>query len=92
MFDRVDHPARGREGGQPGGATRFELDDGTVMRGKGRQAIPPGRRVILALPGGAGYGAPKDRERDLVRRDLEHGYISREAAIREYGISPEDDE
>ena len=42
MFDRVRHAARGREGGGPGGLTRFELDDATVMRGKGRQAIPPG--------------------------------------------------
>ncbi len=92
MFDRVRHPALGREGGGPGGPTRFELDDGTVMRGKGRQPIPPGRRVMLALPGGAGYGDPKDRDPALVKRDVERGYISREAAMRDYGISPEDDE
>jgi len=92
MFDRVRHPARGRAGGQPGGLTRFELDDGTVMRGKGRQPIPPGRRVMLALPGGAGYGDPGERDPAQVRRDLAHGYISPEAAKRDYGVSPEDDE
>jgi N-methylhydantoinase B len=90
MFDRVRHPALGREGGGPGGPTRFELDDGTVMRGKGRQAIPPGRRVMLALPGGAGYGDPKDRDPALVKRDVERGYISREAAMRDYGLSADD--
>jgi N-methylhydantoinase B len=72
--------------------TRFDLDDGTVMQGKGRQAIPPGRRVVLALPGGAGYGDPKDRDPALVRRDVERGYISREAAMRDYGVLPEDEE
>jgi N-methylhydantoinase B len=90
MFDRVRHPARGREGGRTGGLTRFELDDGTVMRGKGRQAVPPGRRVMLALPGGAGYGAPGDRDTGALRRDVELGYVSREAALRDYGIAADD--
>lgn len=94
MFDRVRHPARGREGGGPGGMTGFTLDDGTVMRGKGRQHVPAGRRALLALPGGAGYGDPKSRDRATVRRDVELGYISREAAMRDYGLSigdlPED--
>ena len=35
MFDRVDHPARGRRGGNTGGPTTIALDDGTPMRGKG---------------------------------------------------------
>ncbi len=90
MFDRVHHPARGREGGGPGGLTRFELDDGTVMRGKGRQHIPAGRRAMLALPGGAGFGDPRQRDRAAVRRDVELGYISREAAMRDYGLSAGD--
>jgi N-methylhydantoinase B len=86
MFDRVCHPARGREGGQPGGLTSFELDDGTVMRGKGRQEIPPGRRVMLALPGGAGYGNPRDRDPAHIARDVELGYVSPETAARDYGV------
>lgn len=95
MFDRMRHPARGRNGGLNGGATKFELDDGKVMRGKGRQFIPPGRKAMLALPGGAGYGDPRRRDRDLVRRDVRLGYISRETAMRDYGLAeddlPEDD-
>jgi N-methylhydantoinase B len=47
---------------------------------------------MLALPGGAGYGDPRERDPALVLRDLERGYISPEAAMREYGVSPEDDE
>jgi N-methylhydantoinase B len=90
MFDRVRHPARGREGGLTGGLTRFELDDGTVMRGKGRQPIPAGRRAMLALPGGAGYGDPNDRDPAAIRRDLALGYISREVAVRDYGLTADD--
>ncbi|MEL6477646.1 MAG: hydantoinase B/oxoprolinase family protein [Pseudomonadota bacterium] len=86
MFDRVTHPARGREGGADGGKTRFTLSDGTIMQGKGRQAIPPGQRAILALPGGGGYGPTEARDPAHVRRDVALGYISAEAARRDYGF------
>ena len=86
MFDRVDHPARGREGGLDGGRTRFTLDDGTKMRGKGKQSIPADRIAVLDLPGGAGYGNPADRDPELIRRDVRRGYISAEAAKRDYGF------
>ncbi|MCP4764926.1 MAG: hydantoinase B/oxoprolinase family protein [Gammaproteobacteria bacterium] len=87
MFDRVDHPARGRRGGQDGAATTIERDDGVAMKGKGKQFVPAGRRVKLAFPGGAGYGDPKDRDPELVRRDLARGYISNEVARDVYGLS-----
>ena len=87
MFDRASHPARGRAGGGAGGATSFTLDDGTKMRGKGRQFIPPERRAVLALPGGAGYGDPKNRDRTLVERDLRRGYISKDTARDLYGYN-----
>ncbi|MCP4469401.1 MAG: hydantoinase B/oxoprolinase family protein [Gammaproteobacteria bacterium] len=87
MFDRVDHPARGRRGGHDGAATTIERDDGEPMKGKGKQFVPAGRRVKLAFPGGAGYGDPKDRDPDLVRRDLARGYISNDVARDVYGLS-----
>ncbi|MEM7190875.1 MAG: hydantoinase B/oxoprolinase family protein [Pseudomonadota bacterium] len=86
MFDRMDHPARGREGGREGGRTGFRLDDGTPMRAKGKQPVPADRVAVLDLPGGAGYGSPADRDPDLIRRDLRRGYISPEAAKRDYGF------
>ena len=90
MFDRVDHPARGRAGGQNGAPTTIAQDDGTAMRGKGKQFVPNGRRVMMAFPGGAGYGDPTARDRDLVKRDLARGYISPEEARITYGLN--DDE
>lgn len=90
MFDRVDHPARGRRGGMPGGCTKIAQDDGTEMNGKGKQYVAPGRKVVMAFPGGAGYGDPKERSQSSVRRDLARGYISAEVAKREYGLSLDD--
>ncbi len=90
MFDRVDHPARGRQGGAPGAATTIGQDDGTKMRGKGKQFVGAGRRVMLAFPGGAGYGKVKDRDPALVRRDIIRGYISPAAAMRDYGFKEAD--
>jgi N-methylhydantoinase A/oxoprolinase/acetone carboxylase beta subunit/N-methylhydantoinase B/oxoprolinase/acetone carboxylase alpha subunit len=90
MFDRVDHPARGRQGGKDGAATTIGRDDGEPMRGKGKQFVPHGRKVMLAFPGGAGYGDPAERDRDAVIRDLAEGYISAETAMRDYGLSEAD--
>lgn len=87
MFDRVDHPAIGRQGGKDGAATKIALDDGAAMKGKGRQFVPHGRRVMLAFPGGAGYGDAALRNKSLVKRDLARGYISASAAKDDYGLS-----
>ena len=90
MFDRVDYPARGRQGGADGAPTTIARSDGGHMRGKGKQFVPHGNRVRLAFPGGAGYGAPSERDVAAVRRDLAQGYISAEVARRDYGLSEAD--
>ena len=87
MFDRVDHPARGRQGGMDGGTTTIAQDDGTAMRGKGKQFVPHGRKVMLAFPGGAGYGEAKQRDIESVKQDLLYGYISADTAKNDYGLS-----
>lgn len=87
MFDRVDHPALGRQGGGDGASTTIARDDGTKMQGKGKQFVPHGRRVMLAFPGGAGYGKASERDRELVRRDYARGYISEQVAKEQYGLS-----
>ena len=78
MFDRVVNPARGRNGGRPGAAGRVVLDDGTELNAKGRQHVPAGRRLILELPGGGGWGDPGDRSAKQVQNDIAQGYVSRE--------------
>ncbi len=90
MFDRVDHPAHGRQGGKNGAPTTIVQDDGAKMNGKGKQFVAHGRRVVLALPGGAGYGSASERDPELVRRDLARGYITAETAEKDYGMTPKD--
>ena len=89
MFDRVDNPARGREGGLAGAAGRVELTDGTTLRSKGRQLVRNGQRLRLSLPGGGGYGAPSERSGDEIAADIEAGLITADQAAREYGFSGE---
>ena len=90
MFDRVDHPAQGRRGGKSGAPTTIAQDDGTAMRGKGKQFVAHGRRVVMAFPGGAGYGDVTERPVDLIKRDLARGYISEDVARAEYALSEKD--
>ena len=90
MFDRGQHPARGRNGGSDGAPTTIAQDDGTAMRVKGKQFVPHGRKVMMAFPGGAGYGDPAQRDKAQVRQDLARGYISDRVATEVYGLEQSD--
>lgn len=85
MFDRVQKPARGRDGGLAGGEGRVELADGTQLRAKGRQLVKNGQRLCLSLPGGGGYGAPSGRAQEDIQADLDAGLITAEHAKSDYG-------
>lgn len=78
MFDRVEHPARGRQGGADGKAGIVRLDDGTPMKAKGRQKVPVGRRLVLELPGGGGFGDPAERSPEDNARDVRLGYLGKD--------------
>lgn len=79
MFDRISYPARGREGGGDGAPGSVRLDDGTTMRAKGWQHVPAGRRLLLDLPGGGGFGDPARRDDEARRRDAVRGYVTKTA-------------
>lgn len=85
MFERIGHPARGRDGGGDGGKGEARLDDGTMLRGMGRDDIPAGRRLIVETPGGGGKGDPRQRPRAALAEDVRAGYVSPEAAKAIYG-------
>ena len=90
MFDRVNHPAKGRRGGGEGSPTTIAQSDGTIMMGKGKQFVAHGQKVLMGFPGGAGYGTPEKRDPELVRRDLALGYISPQSAEQDYNLSKAD--
>ena len=86
-FERVRHPARGRSGGQPGGAGVVALRSGRPIRPKGRQTVPPRDAICLQLPGGGGFGDPRARDPKAVRDDVRDGLITAEQARRDYGVA-----
>lgn len=79
MFDRIVHPARGRDGGEDGAPGAVYLLDvqgeRTDLPGKGRDVVPGGSRLILQTPGGGGVGNAQDRASDLIQYDLDHGLV-----------------
>ena len=48
--------------------------------------IFPSECLRLELPGGLGFGDPKDRDREKVLRDIRDGLVSPEAAEKVYGV------
>jgi N-methylhydantoinase B len=88
-YDRIDHPARGRDGGANGAAGYVGLKSGTRFAGKGFQAIPPGERLVVLTPGGAGIGDPKQRSLAEIERDVESGLVSPDTAREVYGLRRE---
>ncbi|MFK0206999.1 hydantoinase B/oxoprolinase family protein [Agrobacterium sp. NPDC090283] len=76
MFDRIGTPAAGRDGGEPGKPGKAMLDDGTLLRPKGWQHVPSGRRLVLHLPGGGGFGDPEKRSEAAKAEDVRKGYVT----------------
>ena len=84
MFERVNHPARGRNGGMDGAVGRVYLKEGEEYSGKGKEWIPAGSRLVFETPGGGGWGDPASRERSMVQADVESGFISRPQVSQVY--------
>ena len=54
--------------------------------------IKAGERVRLETPGGGGFGHPAERNRDALKRDLRLGYVTNEAAARDYALTTGDEQ
>ena len=76
MFDRIDHPPRGRDGGEAGRAARVYIKSGEKLRGMGREIIPAGKSMILETAGGGGRGSPAKRDRAASADDKKNGLIT----------------
>jgi N-methylhydantoinase B len=82
--DKVRFPAPGALGGHPGLAGRFTINDKDAPVRP--HTLKPGDTVTMRLPGGGGYGDPRERPREAVARDVENAYVSPEAARTAYGL------
>jgi N-methylhydantoinase B len=97
LGERGKYPPFGVNCGRPAALNRFvyETDAG--------EATPPlvskvtdvrirrGQKLRLETPGGGGFGDPSTRDPGRVVRDVRLGYISREAARRDYRVVLRDD-
>jgi N-methylhydantoinase B len=63
------------------------LKSGKKLRGKGFQQVPPDDRLVVMTPGGAGIGAPTERDRAAVKADVESGLVSADNAAAVYGYA-----
>jgi N-methylhydantoinase B len=74
LGDREHHPALGLAGGEPGATAQAVLDTGEPVPLKSISQLAPGASVVISFAGGAGFGAPADREPELVVADQLGGY------------------
>ncbi len=77
IVDRFRHPALGVLGGGSGRAAGARFSDGRPVTMKSVLALQPGDVLTIESPGGGGYGDPAKRPEELIRRDLDEGYITR---------------
>jgi N-methylhydantoinase B len=74
-------------GGREGGRCHFVFGAGVEPPVRGQGFLNPGQSVAIITPGAGGYGDPRERDRALVRRDLDEGTISPAAARDVYGLT-----
>jgi N-methylhydantoinase B len=72
-FDRQKHAAKGREGGEQGRKGLAKRGSGSILPDKGVHLIAKGDSLIVELPGGGGFGNPKNRNAELVAADKKSG-------------------
>jgi N-methylhydantoinase B len=93
LGERGKFPPFGVNGGGPAALNRFfyATPDGErsppLVSKITDVRIRQGMRVRLETPGGGGFGDPFTREPDRVARDVALGYVSVEAARRDYGVA-----
>ncbi|MCK6453014.1 MAG: hydantoinase B/oxoprolinase family protein [Alphaproteobacteria bacterium] len=77
-------------GGKAGAPSNFILNPGTarerILGNTDILVAEPGDVIHIHSPGGAGRGSPLDRPAEEVLLDVERGYVSMEAAVRDYGV------
>jgi N-methylhydantoinase B len=84
--ERIKNAPRGFHGGLPGATSSLRLlNRDAALPTKGKLTLTQGDIVEINCPGGGGCGNPLERDRNLIERDLERGFVTAEAARALYG-------
>ncbi len=87
--DRITTPPHGFAGGQNAQVGTVHINDRPIDRFPAI-ALQPGDTVVLDLAGGGGFGPVAERDPNHVHDDVKRGYVSPEAATRDYGVDVSD--
>jgi N-methylhydantoinase B len=89
-LERKVTPPWGLRGGRDGAINGVEITSpgGAVrhVRKATQHPIAAGETVRIMTGGGGGYGPPSERDHAAIARDVREGYVSAEAALRDYGV------
>jgi N-methylhydantoinase B len=93
-LDNCRHPAFGVNGGHGGAAGRIVVNPGTpgersLATMSDGNRLRKGDLMRIVTPGGGGWGSPLDRPSADVLADVLDGFVSPEAAHRDYGVAIE---
>lgn len=92
LGDRHRFAPYGLFGGRPGAMAQSVLNPGAnpeQLQSKETRPIRKGDVLSFRLSGAGGYGPCDQRDRAVIARDVVDGYVSREAALRDYGWAPD---
>jgi N-methylhydantoinase B len=89
LADRVKFPPWGLFGGEDGSPARYSLLSNGKTRtipSKGTIQVKDGEMIRVETCGGGGYGPARERDPQLVLRDVREGKISASRARDRYGV------
>jgi N-methylhydantoinase B len=89
--DLLKHPAPGLLGGLPGAPGEVLLNGERLERFPPLQ-FRPGDVCVIRVPGGGGFGSPREREPARVLQDVRLGFVTPRAAREVYGVQVDDGE
>ncbi len=95
LGDRHVFEPYGIFGGKPGALAESILNpqgNGERLHSKETREIQQGDVLSFRLSGAGGYGPPEKRDRQAIADDIADGYVTREAALRDYGWTPDQTE
>jgi len=81
LAERTIFPAFGIQGGTAGATGELKVN-GEKTDPKRQYVLKHGDTVQLSTPGGGGHGEPAGRDDDVLRHDVEEGYVTDDGVYR----------